>query len=107
MQQDEPTLEAEVVEINGVAVEPRSEKDTPKPQQSRRVDWQSWQGKIRVLDKRWAPLWIVLGIIALILFVIVGLVLAVFAFAFWIVKSILRAVMSIFTGSDYTLNRRS
>lgn len=109
MKQDEPVLEAEVVEIDGVAVEPRPEVDASggRGQRSRGVDWQSWQGKIRVLDKRWMPLWIVLGFIAVILFVIVGLLFAVFAFFYWIVKTMLRAVFSIFTGTDHTLNRRS
>ncbi len=105
--QDEPILEAEVVEIDGVAVEPRTQVDPPKGQQSRRVDWQSWQGKIRVLDKRWMPLWIVLGMIAFILLVTVGLLIAAFGFMFWIVKAILRAVFSIFSESDQTLSRRS
>jgi hypothetical protein len=107
MKQDEPILEAEVVEIDGVAVESRPEVEASGETRSRRVDWQGWQGKIRVLDKRWMPLWIALGVIALILAVTVGLLVAVFVMIFWIVKTILRAVFSIFTGSDHTLNRRS
>jgi uncharacterized membrane protein len=107
MKEEEPILEAEVVEIDGVAVEARPQAEATQGQQSRRVDWQSWQGKIRVLDKRWMPLWIVLGVIALFLLVTVGLLVAVFVFLFMIVKTILRAVFSIFTGSDHTLNRRS
>lgn len=107
MKDEEPILEAEVVEIDGVAVEARPQAEATQRQQSRRVDWQSWQGKIRVLDKRWMPLWIVLGVIALFLLVTVGLLVAVFVFLFMIVKTILRAIFSIFTGSDHTLNRRS
>ncbi|MES2982373.1 MAG: hypothetical protein V4727_08675 [Verrucomicrobiota bacterium] len=107
MKPEEPVIEAEVVEIDGVAVEPRPEVEPTNGQQSRRVDWQSWQGKIRVLDKRWMPLWIVLGVIAFILLVTVGLLIAVLGFMFWMVKAILRAVFSIFSGSDHTLNRRS
>lgn len=107
MKQDEPILEAEVVEIDGVTVEPRPEVEPTRGQQSRRVDWQGWQGRIRVLDKRWMPLWIVLGAIAFILLVTVGLLVAVFVFLILILKAILRAVFSIFTGSSHTLNRRS
>lgn len=107
MKQEEPILEAEVVEIDGVAFEPQPEVGTSEETQSHRVDWQSWQGKIRVLDKRWMPLWIVLGVIAFVLLVTVGLLVAVLGFMFWIVKTILRAVFSIFSGSDHTLNRRS
>ncbi len=107
MKEEEPILEAEVVEIDGVAVESRPQAEATQNQQSRRVDWQSWQGKIRVLDKRWMPLWIVLGVIALFLLVTVGLLVAVFVFLFMVVKTILRAVFSIFTGSDRSLSRRS
>ncbi len=107
IKRDEPILEAEVVEIDGVAVEPRPEVEASAETRSRRVDWQSWQGKIRVLDKRWMPLWIALGLVALILAVTVGLLIAVLVFLFWIVKTILRAVFSIFSGSDHTLDRRS
>jgi hypothetical protein len=107
MKQEEPILEAEVVEIDGVAVEPRPDAKASGETRSRRVDWQSWQGKIRVLDKRWMPLWMVLGLVAVILLVAVGMLIAVFAFFFWMVRAILRAVFSIFTVSDHTLNRRS
>lgn len=34
MKQDEPILEAEVVEIDGVAVEPRMEEDNPAYQRA-------------------------------------------------------------------------
>jgi hypothetical protein len=83
MKHDESILEAEVVEIDGVAVDPRPAADWYNGDQKRRVDWQGWQGKIRVLDKRWMPLWIVLGLIALILAVTVGLLVGVFVFIFW------------------------
>jgi hypothetical protein len=107
MKHDESILEAEVVEIDGVAVEPRPEVDSRNSGQKRRIDWHGWQGKIRVLDKRWMPLWIVLGVIAVILLLTVGLLVAVFAFIIWVVKAILRAIFSVFTVSDQTLNRRS
>jgi hypothetical protein len=107
MKQDEPILEAEVVEIDGVAVEPRSQTNSSRPQQAWGFNWQSWQGKIRVLDKRWAPLWIALGIIAVILFVIIGFFVLVFAIVYGMVKMILRTVASIFSASGHTLNRRS
>lgn len=99
MKQEEPILEAEVVEIDGVAVEPLSEKSQPTEESGRRVDWQGWQRKIRVLDKRWMPLWIALGVIAVILFVVVGIVVLCFAIVYWILKSILRAILSIFSSS--------
>ena len=107
IKQDEPILEAEVVEIDGVAVASRIEEDNSAPQRAWRFDWQGWQGKIRVLDKRWAPLWIILGIFAVILFLIIGFFILVFAIFYGMMKWILRVVLSIFSGSDQTLNRRS
>jgi len=107
MKQDEPILEAEVVEIDGVAVQPRSQTNSSRPQQAWGFNWQSWQGKIRVLDKRWAPLWIALGIIAVILFVIIGFFVLVFAIVYGMMKMILRTVISIFSASGDTLDRRS
>lgn len=107
IKQDVPILEAEVVEIDGVAVESRIEEDNPAPQRAWRFDWQGWAGRIRVLDKRWAPLWIILGIFAVILFLIIGFFILVFAIFYGMMKWVLRVVFSIFSGSDQTLNRRS
>lgn len=107
IKQDESILEAEVVEIDGVAVEPRMEEDNSAPQRDWRFDWQAWPGKIRVLDKRWAPLWIILGIFAVILFLIIGFFILVFAIFYGMMKWVLRVVLSIFSVSDQTLNRRS
>ncbi|MFK7850644.1 MAG: hypothetical protein AB8D78_06660 [Akkermansiaceae bacterium] len=76
MSREEPTIEAEVVEIDGVAVEPNPAQKS-KRQRSR---WQSWgtlQGKMRKLDSRWWPLWFILGFVLLILFVAIGMVAAV------------------------------
>jgi hypothetical protein len=107
-QEDEPILEAEVVEIDGVEVEsrPADAKSADKPQRAWRADWRGWQGKVRVLDKRWAPLWILLGIIAFILLITIGTVVAVFTLAIWIVKSVLRAVMSMFDEPVHTIKKR-
>lgn len=104
---EEPILEAEVVEIDGVAVEPRPEVEAAEKRYRGRVDWQGWQGRIRVLDKRWMPLWIVLGLIAFLFLATVGLLVAIIVVVFWIFKTILRAVFSVFTGSDQSVSRRS
>ena len=104
---EEPILEAEVVEIDGVAVESRPEVEAAEKSYGRGMAWQGWQGKIRVLDKRWMPLWIVLGLIAFLFLATVGLLVAFVVVVFWIFKTILRAVLSIFTGKDRSLSRRS
>jgi hypothetical protein len=103
MKQEEPILEVEVVEIDGVAVEPSSEKSRPTDQSGRRVDWRKWQGQVRMLDRRWMPLWIALGVIAVVLFVVVGIVVVCFAIVYWILKSIIRTILSIFTPANHSL----
>lgn len=107
MKENDQIFEAEVVEIDGVAVEPRPQIDASGSGRGRKVDWRGLQGKVRLLDKRWMPLWIVLGLIAFVLLVTVGLVTAVIVMIYMMIKALLRAVLSLFTGSDHTLSRRS
>lgn len=81
MSGNEPTIEAEVIEIDGVTVQPKSVRaESPKGAEWARL------GKLlfhlKRLDKRWWPLWVVLGFIALVAFVAVGMVVAVLFVAF-------------------------
>lgn len=104
MKVKEPTLEAEVVEIDGVAVEPRpvreeSGKGAPWAQ------WGNWQGQVKRLDARWWPLWAVLGFIALVLFVAIGMVALVFYVGWRILVGLMRAVLSIFLPTSSQLQR--
>ena len=87
-------IEAEVVEIDGVAVEPGP--DRQKTQDARgRIDWTTWQGRVRRLDARWWPLWLVLGFIVLVLAVALGLCVAVVFVAWRIFKAILNGFASL------------
>ena len=93
MPQTEPTIEAEVVEIDGVAVEPR-----PAPKQTERSEWnswQSWQGRVKKLDARWWPLWLVLGFIVLVLIVAVAMCVAVFWITYKIIMGLTTAFLSL------------
>jgi hypothetical protein len=90
---NEQTIEVEVVEIDGVAVVPRPVKgETPNTRG--RIDWTAWQGRVRRLDARWWPLWLVLGTIVLVLTVVVGLCFAVVFVAWRIFKAILNGLAS-------------
>jgi len=79
MSGNEPTIEAEVVEIDGVAVEPRPVREEKG---SAWKGWSGWQGRVKRLDARWWPLWAVLGFIALVVAVSVGMVVAVLFVAY-------------------------
>ena len=84
MTQTTQQIEVEVVEIDGVA--PTTQSVPPAPAA------QNWQGRIRMLDARWWPLWVLLGAIAIALLVTVGLVIAVIFVIFRILNGIGRAL---------------
>ena len=91
---NEPIIEAEVVEIDGIAVEPRPvRRETPDTRG--RIDWSAWQGRVKRLDARWWPLWLVLGCIVLVVAVAVGMCVAVIYLAWRIFKSILQGFVSL------------
>ena len=92
MTKEATEIEVEVVEIDGVTpVVPQPRAGETRPQGNWQ-DWRQWQGKVRTLDSRWWPLWVFLGIIALALFLTVGLVLAVIFLIVRIFLQILRAI---------------
>jgi len=80
------TIEAEVLEIDG---SPPPEPPVPEPEPA----WKSWQGKVLRLDRRWWPLWVVLGLMAFALIAVAGLVFAVFVIVAKILGSILRFLL--------------
>ncbi len=90
MTKEATEIEVEVVEIDGVTpTTPQSGAEEQRPQK----DWRQWQGKVRQLDSRWWPLWIVLGIIAFVLLITVGLVLGVVFVIVRLCMKLIRAVM--------------
>ncbi|QTN32230.1 hypothetical protein HZ994_07770 [Akkermansiaceae bacterium] len=99
MSGNEPTIEAEVVEIDGIAVEPKpvreeSAKGAPWAR------WGNWQGQVKRLDARWWPLWIVLGSIALVLIVAVGMVAVVLFVAFRMFVGLVNGIARLFFPSQ-------
>lgn len=104
MQGNEPTLEAEVVSIDGVTV-PEPGRDPAKPRMDipfRIPAWVTWQGTIKRLDPKWMPLWIVLGAVTLVAVVAIGMVAAIFGACFFLI----RAILGILTGSLTTASPR-
>ena len=84
-------LEVEVVEIDGItppaAVERRADEAPPRPQ------WQQWQGRVRTLDSRWWPLWVILGAVAVLFLLTFGVVIGVVFVIFRILRGIVRALV--------------
>ena len=95
MTNEPQSIEVEVVEIDGAAPPARYEsRDEPQPQSRPQwQDWQQqWQGRVRTLDSRWWPLWVVLGGIAVVLLLTFGLVFAVLFLIFRIISGFFRAI---------------
>jgi hypothetical protein len=98
MQKDSEEIEVEVVEIDGEApIITRSQDDRIDPDEGSAFGgWRNtsqWQGRVRRLDSRWWPLWVLLGIIALILLLTLGVV---FAVIYLIIRTIRRIIVAIF-----------
>ena len=99
------TVDVEITEIDGVT----HEADPPAPDPARRPapnpergqGWRSeWAGRVRTLDSRWWPLWVVLGVVGVVLAVTVGLVLAVIYLTFRIIVGVIRWVFAFLTPSS-------
>ena len=80
-------IEVEVVEVDGITQPARFEPTADAPQ---RQDWRQWQGRVRTFDSRWWPLWVLLGIIAVVLMLTVGVVVAVIFVIFRVLRGITR-----------------
>jgi hypothetical protein len=92
---NEQTIEVEVVEIDGIAVKPRP-TDGETRREGTRVDWSHWQGRVKRLDARWWPLWLVLGFFAIIVAVVVGICLGLVFVVWRIFKAILKGIANVF-----------
>ena len=87
MTQESQAIEVEVVEIDGAAPPAKVEAQEQAPRQ-----WQNWQGRIRTLDARWWPLWVLLGAIGVVLLLTVGLVIGIVFVILQILGALLRAI---------------
>ncbi len=92
MSQEPQAIEVEVVEIDGAAPPAEFETRAETPPRPQWQDWQNLQGRVLRLDKRWWPLWVFLGIIALALLLTVGVVLGVIFLILRILRGIVRAI---------------
>lgn len=93
MTTESQAIEVEVVEIDGVAPPAKFESRHETPPSGQRQEWRQWQSRIRKLDSRWWPLWVVLGTIAVFLLLTFGVVIGVLFVIAKIVRGILRAIL--------------
>jgi hypothetical protein len=93
-QQEATPIEVEVLEIDGIAPVPQQgpSDDDGARQPGGMPDWRQWGGRVRTLDSRWWPLWVVLGTIALFLALTLGVVIGLVYAVFRIVRGFLRAM---------------
>lgn len=88
MTNESQAIEVEVVEVDGVST---PAKVGPSADAGRQ-DWRQWQGRVRTLDSRWWPLWVLLGIVAIVLMLTLGVVLGVIFLIFRILRGMWRAI---------------
>ena len=87
MSREAQSIEVEVVEIDG-ATQPATstrQKPAPPPRQ-----WQNLHGRIRMLNNRWWPLWVILGLVVFAFVAVFGLIFGVFLIVAKVIGAILR-----------------
>jgi hypothetical protein len=95
---DEPAIEVEVIEIDGVVPPPKSAAadgsypDDESANSQTWTHWQSWPSQARNLHPLWWPVLIVAGGILLAVFLTAGLLLGVLFVIYRIVRDLLRAL---------------
>ncbi len=66
-------IEVEVLEIDGVKQDSRIDDEARGRSEQRQVPpWAGWHGKVRGLDRRWWPLWVVVGMLLAFFAVVAG-----------------------------------
>ena len=93
MTRESTDIEVEVVEIDGVAHAAPEPVAYQKPPRNNWREWRQYSGRIRRLDSRWWPLWVILGIVGLALFLTVGLVIGVIFLIVGLFLKLLRAIL--------------
>ena len=95
MEKEAQIIEVEVVEIDGIVPVPAARAEQNDRRESGN-DRQNWQGRVRQLDARWWPLWVLLGILTFVLLLTVGVVAGAIYIIYQIIRSILLVLVSAF-----------
>lgn len=86
-------IEVEVVQIDGITPPERFESREESPRRQRQ-DWQEkWRGRMIKFDRRWWPVWLFLGTIAVALALTVGVAVGILFVILRVIWKMLRAVI--------------
>jgi hypothetical protein len=89
---ESPAIEVEVLEIDGNTPQLRTTRETFSDSQPHSNTWATWQGRIRHLDRRWWPLWLLLGLALLTVVLTLGLVVGLITVILKCLQIILRQI---------------
>lgn len=92
----------EVLAIDDAAPPPPKPEPTPAPDPA----WRQWQGRVKQLDARWWPLWLILGLIAIVLFLTVGLFFGIILLFLKLISRVLHGLTRLFTGGSSSTSIR-
>lgn len=92
----------EVLAINDAA--PPKPKPQPTPEQD--PAWRQWQGRVKQLDARWWPLWVLLAAIVVFLVLTVGIVVGAFVLVVRIISNLLGGIARFFNGGSSSTSLR-
>jgi hypothetical protein len=95
-------IEMEVLAIDDAAPPNPKPEPTPQPDPA----WRQWQGRVKQLDARWWPLWVVLGILLVFVVLTVGVVFGAVLLIVKIVSGFLGGIARLFSGSSSSTSLR-
>ena len=92
MTRETQAIEVEIVEINEVSPHSISGSIDDEAASRRPRDWGNIRCKIRKFDKRWWPLWAIVGVIAFLLLLAGGLLFGIVILVLRFVRELLRVI---------------
>lgn len=94
MTKEASEIEVEVVEVENTLPAAGRQAARDVPPSTERREWRHWQGRVRRIDARWWPLWVIPGIVILGLAAlagaVIGLMMLVFVLIRWLFRILLR-----------------
>jgi len=92
----------EVLAIDDAAPPHPKPESTPEPDPA----WRQWQGRVKQLDARWWPLWVVLGVIVVFLVLTLGVVFGAILLIAKIARGILGGIGRFLAGNSSSTSLR-
>jgi hypothetical protein len=93
MTQETREIEVEVVEVENTVPATRVEPAPESPPGGDWREWRQWQGRVRRIDTRWWPLWVIPGIIVLGLAAVAGAAIGLVVLVFVLVRALIRMLL--------------